>query len=474
VIQEKATASAAGALLSLDVRGPGTGAPGQVMSYSLIARNRGSGVLAGVHVELPLPEGARLVAGEPPPERNGNKVSWNLGNLQGGAERVVKVDLAAGETGDVCLCPSASFGVAVGLRTNVIRPPFGLTIIGPEHATLGTSGDWNIQVSNNTDRPLRKVLLSCRLSSGLLHPQGESIETEVPGGLLPGKVHHLTLKLQARNAGRQVVNLSASADGEMSAQTQAIVVVSEVALSLAAEGPRRGRVGETLAFRLIVNNPGSNASGPVRLTQVLPGGVDFANAGAGGVYNPVTKTITWSLESVAAGGHQDIEFKVQARQMGDWALAAAVQADNTAEVRTTRAIHISAAPALTLEMMAHDNPLAIGGETTYEMRIYNAGPVPAGQVRLRLILPDNLLAVQASAPTRWQIQGQQVLFDPVEQMRGRVAAVYRLRVRGVRAGMGRCRAELTADGMTRPIQQELAARVTEPQGTLHAGGPATR
>jgi uncharacterized repeat protein (TIGR01451 family) len=467
-------APADGALLSLDVRGPGTGAPGQVMSYALVARNRGSGVLAGVRVELPVPDGARMVASEPPAERNGNKLSWNLGNLQGGSERVVKIDLAAGETGDVHVCPSASFGVAVGLRTNVIRPPFGLTVVGPEHATVGTSGDWNIQVSNNTDRPLRKVLLSCRLSAGLVHPQGESIETEVPDGLLPGKVHHLTLKLHARDPGRQVIGLSANADGEMSAQTQAVVLVSEVTLALTADAPRRARVGETLALRLSVNNPGGNASGPIHVTQVLPGGVEFASAGSGGVYNPVTKTIAWSLESVPGGGHQDVEFKVQARQMGDWALAAAVQAENVAEVRTTRAIHIAAAPALTLEMMAHDNPLAAGAETTYEVRIYNAGPAPAGEVRLRLILPDNLLAVQASAPTRWQIQGQQVLFDPVEQMRGRVAAVYRLRVRAVRAGMGRCRAELTADGMTKPIQQELAARVTDPQGTLQARGAAAR
>ena len=53
----------------------------------------------------------------------------------------------------------------------------------------------------------------------------------------------------------------------------------------------------------------------------------------------------------------------------------------------------------------------------------------ADGVRLRLVLPDTLLPVQASAPTRWQIQGQQVLFDPIDQMRGKVAAVCRVRPR---------------------------------------------
>jgi hypothetical protein len=132
-----------------------------------------------------------------------------------------------------------------------------------------------------------------------------------------------------------------------------------------------------------------------------------------------------------------------------------------AEMHTTTAVHIAAAPVLTIHATAHEDPIGMGNDTVYEVRIHNDGPPLAEGVRLRLLLPDNLLAVQAAAPVRWQIQGQQVLFEPIEQMRNHVTAVYRVHIRGQREGMGRVRIELTADGMRRPILHEMTCRVQQ-------------
>jgi uncharacterized repeat protein (TIGR01451 family) len=450
-----------GSGLSLQVKGPATSAPGQTLSWTVVARNAGSVVLAAVRVELPLPEVVRVVSTEPAAEKattGSGKLVWNLGNLEVGAERLLKLDASTNDAGELHLCPTASFAVAVGLRTSVVRPPFALSVSGPDDALVGGPVVWNLRVGNHTSTPLQRVTLTCKLSAGLSHQQGDNIEAEMTA-LAPGEVRPLKLEVQALKPGRQVISLAANADGGLSAQAQGVVKVNELALALAPRGPRRGGIGENLAYRLEVNNPGANPSNPIRLTQVLPEGLEFSSASPGGLYNPATQTITWALDGLPGRQRHEVSFQVRPRKMGDWALASAVTAEGMPEVRATHAVHVSAAPSLTLEVTAHDDPLGVGGETTCDVRVYNHGPASAEGVRLRLVLPDHLLAVQASAPTRWQIQGQQVLFDPIDQMRGRVAAVYRIRLRGVREGVGPCRAELTADGLGQPIQQELTCRV---------------
>jgi uncharacterized repeat protein (TIGR01451 family) len=449
-----------GTMLSLQVQGPASTAPGQTLTCTVIARNTGSLVLAGAQVELPLPPSARLIASEPPADHldnPGSRLVWRLGNLERGAERRLKVDLIAGETGELHLCPTASFGVGGGLRTRVIRPPFAVTVSGPETAMVGGRVVWNIQVGNYAPSPLQRVSLICRLSDGLGHEKGSIITTDVPN-LAPGQVHPLVLDAQALKPGRQVVSLSATAERGLTAEALAIVKVNELTLTLSPDGPRRARVGEELSYRVKLSNPhGASASGPIRLTQVLPEGLEFVGVSPGGVYNPATWTITWAMDGLPPRQEKEVSFQVRARKMGDWALASTALAEGMAEVRATHAVHVAASPLLTIETTVHDD-LTVGGESTCEVRISNPGPL-AESVHLRVVLPDNLLAVQASAPTRWQIQGQQVLFEPLDQMRSRVTAVYRIRVRGVREGVGACRVELTAEGLAGPIQRESTCRV---------------
>jgi uncharacterized repeat protein (TIGR01451 family) len=445
--------------LSLTVDGPSELAPGQMGNFTVIARNLGTEVLAGVQVELPVPQSARLFGSEPAAERKSNRLAWNLGNLEGGTERRMRVDLGAGETGELHLCPAGSFTAAIGLRTRVARPPFEVTVSGPETATKGSRVPWRILIANHGTVTLTHVTLICRLSEGLQHPQGGNIQTDVPGGLAPGQVYTIDLPVQANRAGQQVISLSASADGGRKAEVQGTVKVNEVTLTLAMQGPAKVRVGDELAYRLEVNNPGNDPTGTIRLTESLPEGLEFRSAGLGGIHDPVTHSIVWTLASLPARQRHDVTFQVRARQAGDWALAGCVQADGSAEVRAAQAIHVSAPPSLAVDLAAPDQPLMQGSEVICEVRVRNLGTAPVRGVRLRMVLPDCLLPVEASAPTRWQIQGQQVLFEPIEQMIPRVAGVYRVRVRGVSQGAGRLRIEATADGLSKPMEQERTCRV---------------
>src|SRR5262249_38601023 len=148
----------------------------------------------------------------------------------------------------VHLRPSASFSAASGLRAAVVRPPFGITVLGPETASPGTPVGFQVQVSNNRPDPARKVVLSVSLPRGLVHPQGDRIAADL-GTLAPGGVGPIRGDAGAEPGGRLGAEFSAGAGGGLEAHVPAVVVVAEPALGLKVDGPRKGGIGETLTFR---------------------------------------------------------------------------------------------------------------------------------------------------------------------------------------------------------------------------------
>lgn len=448
--------------LTLDVTGPSTGAPGQVLPCRIQVRNQGALVLGGVSVELPVAQGVRILETRPEAERDGDRIRWNLGNLDPAAERTLEFEVQGSAAGEVYLAPGARFTAVMAHRTAIVRPPFALQVQGPDSAAVGEKVVFQVQVGNHTQEPIRKVALRCELSAGLLHPQGQVIEADLAEDLAPGQVRTIQLETQARQPGRHTASLVAVAEGSHKATTHASLVVSEPNLTLQLEGPRLVNLGLEATLQLVVTNPAIKPVGPVRVTQTLPQGLEFVSASHQGTFNPVSQSVVWTVGEMRSEQRQVLTCQVRARQVGDWALAGLVQLDNLPGVRSTFALRIESPPTLALEVTARDDPISVGRVTTYEVRVYNSGQAGARGVRLVLQLPDHLTAVQANGPTLGQIRGQQVFFEPMAEMRARVDAIYRVQVRGVRAGEGRFAAALHAAGMARPLEQELTSHVQQP------------
>lgn len=448
-----------GSVLSVEVAGPTTTAPGQTLPCQIVVRNAGALVVSGVQIELPMPPGLRVLVTKPEAQRESDKVSWQLGNLEANGERRLDFEVQAGHPGELHLSPTARFTAAIGLRSSIVRPPFAVTVTNPEGAGVGEKVILQIQVGNHTREPVRRVGLRCELSAGLVHPQGQIIEADLGEDLAPGQVRTIQLETQARQPGRQGAALVATAEGGQTAKANASVLVAESSLTLMARGPRQASLGQDIAMQLELGNPGHRSAGPVRVTQMLPQGVEFLSASTGGVFNPILGSVTWTLPELPPDQRQTLTCQLRARQAGDWALASSLQVEGMAGVRATHAVQIDAPPSVTLEVTPMDDPVSVGRDTTYELRVYNAGPGSARGLRVVAHLPDVLVPASGDGPTRWQIRGQDLYFEPLAELRGRADAVYRIQVRGGRPGQGAFRAEVHAAGLPRPVTQELTSHV---------------
>ncbi len=450
--------------LAILIVGPENTVPGQAIACQIHVRNRGAQMLTAVEVELPIPTGARVIPTDPEAERQGETLRWKLGNLEPRTDRVLRFDVQSAQPGELHLRPRATFGPGVGLRTSVVRPPFSLSVSGPEAATLGEKVVFIVQVGNHTTSPMASVNLRCELSEGLVHPEGREVTADLSDPLLPGQVRSIQLEALVRTPGRHQVRVTATAIGGHRGQASWSLPVSEASLVLIQRGPRQANVGEVLSYRLEVSNPGRVAVGPVRLTQALPEGVTFGSASTSGIFENATHSIAWTLPAMQPGEMQAVTFTAQGSKPGDWAMPVSAVAQGTAEARATHAVRIDATPTSSLTLKVLDDRLAINGETTCEVRLFNQGPNAMRDARLVIQLPEGLELISAEGPTRWQQHGKQVVFEPMVELRPRIDAIYRLRVRAVSGTDATIQAELTAAGMDKPQQAFRAIQVSARTG----------
>jgi uncharacterized repeat protein (TIGR01451 family) len=455
---EAAQAAAPGAALALEATGPPTVVPGAPLSCVVVARNVGAVTLARVEVVVPLPPGVRLLGSEPPAEPGGDRAAWSVGPLAAGAERRLRLELQAAEPGEVCLSPSATFTPAEGVRTRVALPPLGLKVKGPATASTGGPVGFQIEVSNQGTAPLTQVVVRDDLPAGLTFPKGSRVETD-PFPLAAGETRTIRLDAQADRPGRFVNEVSARAEGGLTAQAQTAVEVREAVLGLRLTGPPQGGLGKELAFQLDVAAPEGVAATALRLTQAVPEGFEFVHASAGGSYTPAVRAVVWALGDLQAAQRQTVTFRLRAARAGDWPLQAAAACANLKEVRTGLGVRLEAVPALSVRVTGPAEPAAAGAEATWAVHVLNQGSAAAVSIRLTAWLPEGLQPLAGDGPAAGRVVQQQVLFEPLPQLAPRQEAVYRLRARVRGPGDGRIRVEVASPSLPAPILEEAGARV---------------
>jgi uncharacterized repeat protein (TIGR01451 family) len=339
--------SEAAARLDLHVDGPTEVVPGRPFAYAIRVRSIGNVPAGSVRVTDRLPPGTHLLSAEPKAEVAGDRVSWDLGDLPPGEERRLKVAIdAERSTVELLICPSASFGIAPGLRVAPGRPALQLRLTGPEAAPPGVVVPYRVQLANNGASALSHVVVLVKLTPGLSHPQmgnGDAIEADVT--LASGETKTLPLDLQAGPAGPNVVAATALADGGLVARAQAKVLVDRAAPAasvlpravprLRVEINKLGdglTVGGTAVYEIRLSNPDDSAQTGLRLLTQLSEGLEPEQADGPTASAQQTHGVVFeTLGRLAPGETAVYHLRVLAKRAGVQQLRAEVNADRQAQ-----------------------------------------------------------------------------------------------------------------------------------------------
>ena len=146
-------------------------------------------------------------------------------------------------------------------------------------------------------------------------------------------------------------------------------------------------------------------------------------------------------------------------QSGDQTLEVEGHAQQGLEDHTSQQVLVEGLAAIMFEVRDAVDPIEVGGETVYEIRVVNQGTKAATNVQIVVGLPPGMKATSADGETRHAIQAGGVVFEPISQLAPKADSVFRVHVQGVRPGDQR------GDGGG----EQRRLRPADPQGRKHPG-----
>jgi uncharacterized repeat protein (TIGR01451 family) len=294
---------------------------GEPVVVEVRVTNRGTAPAENVTVSGSLPPFHQLIEAVPPPERIRENLMWPLGNLEPGAERVIRlwVKLAAGAPKpevQSCLRVSYLTTLSQTCTAAVQHPELTLKVAGPREGVVGETATLHIAVHNQGGGPAHDVTLQTVLPAGLSHPGGPDLENDL-GVLQAGESRTVVLPVTLTQAGEIRDRIRVFAPGVDPVEQTICLSVREVKLNFVAHVPQLLYKNWPGSFELIFRNEGGEPIPQVGVVAGLPEGMAFVRASDNAVYDAATHSLYWNLGELKAGEERTLVWNGVATRTGD-------------------------------------------------------------------------------------------------------------------------------------------------------------
>ncbi len=460
--------------VTVEVLTPESISVGSPITFEYVVRNAGSTAVQNVRVEADQPGRTTLVGTEPAAEVAGERLAWNLGTIEGGAEKRVKATVKAADEGDLRSRATVTFATAADGQVKVTRPRVTVAVTGPESARVGDPVAFQIKLTNSGTGPAGKLVLRAEFTGGLAHSAGAVIEAEL-ANLAAGSSRSLTLDTIAAKSGPQTCTITATADSNAPEAAKATVNLVEPLLIVKQTGPAKCLVRSEPVYAIELSNPGTAATDAITVWSTIPEGFEFVSATEGGTVATGNKTVSWRVPGLQPGTARVVTVKLRATAPSAGVVKTDAQAgaDATGIVQTgtkpeaaskpltahaETVVKSEGVPALRFEVVDVEDPVEIGKEAVYEIRVANQGTGACTNVLVVADLPDGSAAMGATGPTTGRASGQQIAFDPIPVLAVKGDATFRVRVKGTLPGDQRFKVRVSCDQIRTPVVKEESTR----------------
>lgn len=474
--------------------GPVQGTPGAVLSYQIEVANRGEAPSQAMTVGQQLPAGLVYLNSDPPAEVAGDRLTWRLSELPPGGVHRLTVNARADATGTFQPCATLTTAdglVAEQCVTTVVAPAaaapgtLDVQMIGPaQQVSVGSDATFEIVVTNRSSATLRGLRLVDTYDAGLVHRVAQGPIERMLEDLLPGASRRIGVTFNVTAPGRLCNQVEVTAEGGVQAQARACITAVQAGaptpapppparepprLSVRKTGPQERQVGQTAEFVIEVTNDGPTAATDLTVADDYDPALEATLATEG--FRLEGDRLVWDIARLEPGATQRFQINCNCLRTAAQACnRVTVTVPGAAPLESEACVRITAPPGtaetrVTLSASDLRDPVEVGRQFTYEIRVGNPGQTPARGVRLTVRIPDNLLPVPlgTTGPTPVSIQGQNVQFDTLAEIAPGRTVIYRVRVHARAAGEARLQAEATLQGQAPPMRIEETTTVVAPR-----------
>jgi uncharacterized repeat protein (TIGR01451 family) len=461
--------------VSMEWVGPPASKVGQAGDYTLVVHNTCNIPVQQVLVRVRVPNGMTAAATEPKATTEGNVLVWDLGTMPAKQEKNLQMKLTAESKGDLMPQAWVTFTGTSVMHVKVREPKLVLKASAPEKVLVGDAAAFTLTVTNPGDGSADQVKIHAALSDGLEHARGNKIDFEI-GNLAPGEARSVQVICGTKTGGVQKCDATADAECGLKGSDAASVNVIMPRLDLEIHGPGLKYLERKALYTLKVTNPGDAAATNVTVADVVPAGFKVLAASDGGRHDFSTRAVSWFLGEVGPGQTRQVQLEVQAINCGEFTHTATAVGARGLRAESQCLTKVEGLSALMIEMVDTEDPIEVGADTTYEIRITNTGSKTETDIKLVATVPDKMEFKNAQSPVRFREEGKVIVFEPLEKLAPKADAIFRINVKATEAGTVRFKIQVSSTNITEPIIKMEPTRIYDdtPQipGTPKPPSPA--
>ncbi len=423
---------------------------GQECTCDLVVKNTGKVSARQVIVEALFPKSVRLTQADPRPTEVSDHLEWAIAELAAGEERTIHIKMIPSQRGELATTASVRF---TGTAANVFKveePLLKLTVEAPAEAIVGDPLVQSITITNPGTGIAQNVKIQVATPEGLEATRGDRSLIEI-GRLISGESRTVRLSFTAIAGGEQTLEVVATADSGLRKVAEATVNVIAPALKIAVEGPGLRYAGRDARYTLSITNEGQAATNHVHVIHRIPKGFKFMKADKGGTFDADHNSANWFIGHLEPAQTVQVKLQLQAQEIGQFEHHVAATSEHGVIAKADTTTKVEGSASLMMEVQDLDDPVEVGQETAYEVRISNTGSKAAQNVGLTFELPTGIELIRVEAATKHLAKSGLILFNDLPELPPGKTALFRIHIKGEAEGNQRVRARLTSES----IEQEL-------------------
>jgi uncharacterized repeat protein (TIGR01451 family) len=314
-------------------------------------------------------------------------------------------------------------------------------------------------VTNPGSGTVKDVKIEDKLPDGLKTIDGDSTIAIDAGTLAEGESKEFTVTLKADKTGKYENTATASSSRGLKAEASSVTQVRQPILEIDKTGPEKRYLGRSVTYEITVANKGDAPANDLVIRDRLPAGVKFLSASGNGTAE--NRRVQWSLGTVEPGDSRKVSVTVMPESAKTISNTAIVSAECAEGVRASARTQIEGIPAILLEVIDTQDPIEVGGRTTYVITATNQGTAPATNIQIICGLEEEMSHISSSGVTRSSAEGSKVTFQPLGSLAPGEKAEWRVNVRAVSAGDVRFKVDMNTDQLSRPVEETEATHLYE-------------
>ncbi len=438
-------------------RAPAEVKVGKPATFVIHVQNVGAVEAMDVRVSDRVPSGMQLVDASPSPVQQGEVLTWQLGSMKAGDERTVTLQLVPMEEGELGSVARVTFEAAASVRTISTRPELQIVQRANEKVLIGQQLEIDLEFSNPGTGEATGVVIQEDVPEGLEHPKGRKLDNSI-GTLQPGETRRQVLRLRAVAPGiiQNTIHLKGD-DGLEASHTVSVEVVAPE-LQVRLQGPSRRFLERQATYELDIANSGTADATNVEVAAYLDRGFTFVSTDFEGQYDSSRHAVFWSLASLPAGDQGKVPLTLLPVREGERTIRLEARADLGVVAKSEQTVTVDSLAELTFQITDSADPIEVGGETMYEIRLTNSGSRNDSNVRVQLQLPQGVELLSSDADADTDGRGL-VAFAPRNELAAGTDVVYRVKARGVAPGTHLIKAVVLSDQSTVPVTKEESTMV---------------